>query len=107
MSGLAWPGLSVACPRNWRAWSVKNAERLSEYDLGAADPSSIFDGVVPVNFEQHGCPTLCCHSLTSHTSSQSAEIGARLPSYTWDCVDDSIPGTVCPHLLHPVSYDVP
>ena len=31
-------------------------EKRREYGLGASNPSTLFDGVVPVIFEQHGCP---------------------------------------------------
>ena len=41
-------------------------EKRREYGLGQANPSTLFDGVVPVIFEQHGCPSPCAITLGSH-----------------------------------------
>ena len=34
-------------------------EKRREYGIGTSNPSTLFDGVVPVIFEQHGCPGPC------------------------------------------------
>ena len=35
-------------------------------DWGASDPSTVFDGIVPVIFEQHGCQGPCAVALLNH-----------------------------------------
>ena len=41
-------------------------EKRREYGLGPSNPSTLFDGVVPVIFEQHGCPSPCAITLLHH-----------------------------------------
>ena len=63
MSGLAWPNLIVVSLKNWRAWSRRS---VWEYGQGAPDANSLFDGVVPVIFEQHCCPSPCAIAFLHH-----------------------------------------
>ena len=62
MSGLAWPSRTAVSPRNWYAWSRKNAGN----GQGSSNPNFLFDGVVPVTFEQHGCPSPCAITFLHH-----------------------------------------
>ena len=41
-------------------------EKRREYGPGEPNPSTLFDGVVPVIFEQHGCPGQCAVTLLNH-----------------------------------------
>ena len=41
-------------------------EKRREYGHGPSNPSTLFDGVVPVIFEQHGCPSPCAITFLYH-----------------------------------------
>ena len=41
-------------------------EKRREYGQGPSNPSTLFDGVVPVIFEQHGCPSPCAITFLYH-----------------------------------------
>ena len=41
-------------------------EKRREYGQGPSNPSTLFDGVVPVIFEQHGCPSPCAITFLDH-----------------------------------------
>ena len=46
-------------------------EKRRECGLGLSNPSTLFDGVVPVTFEQHGCPSPCAkHVFAPYPSPQ-------------------------------------
>ena len=49
--GMAKPGCSAP-----KELMRIEQEKLREYGQGPSNPSTLFDGVVPVIFEQHGCP---------------------------------------------------
>ena len=78
-------------------------EKRREYGQGPSNPSTLFDGVVPVIFEQHGCPSPCAVTfLYSHTQTPSCQVGAKLSPHSWNSMDDCFKGTLCPNLLHSV-----
>ena len=52
--GMAKPDCSVP-----KELARVEQEKLREYGQGPSNPSTLFDGVVPVIFEQHGCPSQC------------------------------------------------
>ena len=41
-------------------------EKRREYGLRPSNPNTLFDGVVPVIFEQHGCPNPCAITFLHH-----------------------------------------
>ena len=41
-------------------------EKRREDGQGPSNPSTLFDGVVPVIFEQHGCPSPCAITFLYH-----------------------------------------
>ena len=41
-------------------------EKRREYGQGPSNPSTLFDGVVPVIYEQHGCPSQCAINFLHH-----------------------------------------
>ena len=41
-------------------------KKRREYGQGPSNRSTLFDGVVPVVFEQHGCPSPCATTLLYH-----------------------------------------
>ena len=76
--------------RNSLAWEMKRRE----HGLDAPNPSTLFDGVVPIIFEQHGPArtprTVRRHASQSPPQQKSGENGARLPFYTWNCLHDCL-----------------
>ena len=52
--GMAKPDCSVP-----KELARMEQEKRGEYGQGPSNPNSLFDGVVPVIFEQHGCPSPC------------------------------------------------
>ena len=63
MSALAWPNRTVVSPKSRHAWSRRN---VWGYGQGPSNPNSLFDGVVLVIFEQHGCPSPCATTFLHH-----------------------------------------
>ena len=59
-------------------------ENRREYGLGASNSSTLFDGVVPVIFAQHGCPGPCAIIFLNHIFlRRRVLIGTTFPSCTW------------------------
>ena len=56
-TGMAKPDCSVP-----KELARMEQEKRREYGPGPSNPSTLFDGVVPVVFEQHGCPGPCATS---------------------------------------------
>ena len=48
-------------------------EKRRGYRLGAPNASTLFDGVVPMIFEQHGCPRQCEITPLNHTLRRRAQ----------------------------------
>ena len=59
--GMAKPDCSVP-----KELARMEQEKLREYGQGPSNPNSLFDGVVPVMFEQHGCPNPCAITFLHH-----------------------------------------
>ena len=59
--GMAKPDCSVA-----KELTRMEQEKRREYGQGPSNPSTPFDGVVPVIFEQHGCPSPCAITFLYH-----------------------------------------
>ena len=45
---------------------MHGTEKRREYGFGPSNPNTLFDGVVPVIFEQHGCPGPCAITFLHH-----------------------------------------
>ena len=59
--GMAKPDCSVP-----KELARMEQEKRREYGQGPSNPNSLFDGVVPVIFEQHGCPSPCATTFLHH-----------------------------------------
>ena len=59
--GMAKPGCSVP-----KELVRMEQEKRREYGQGQSNPSTLFDGVVAVIFEQHGCPSPCAITFLHH-----------------------------------------
>ena len=57
--GMAKPERSM--PKQLARMDRKNAE-----GMGPSNPNTLFDGVVPVIFEHHGCPGPCAITFLHH-----------------------------------------
>ena len=94
--GMAKPDCSIA-----KELARMEQEQRREYGLGPSNPSTLFDGVVPVIFEQHGCPkSVCNHVLAPHIEAQGCQARTRVASHTWCGMDDRCPGTFGTNFLH-------
>ena len=60
--GMAEPDCSVP-----KELARMEQEKRREYGLGPSNPSTLFDGVVPFIFEQHGCPSPRAITFLHHT----------------------------------------
>ena len=60
--GMAKPDCSVP-----KELTRMEQEKRREYGQGPSNPSTLFDGVVPVLFEQHGCRSPCAITCLYHT----------------------------------------
>ena len=59
--GMAKPDCSVP-----KELARMEQEKCREYGLGPSNPSTLFDGVVPLVFKQHGCPNPCAITFLHH-----------------------------------------
>ena len=59
--GMAKPDCSVP-----KELARMEQEKRREYGLGPSNPGTLFDGVAPVIFEQHGCPNPCAITFLHH-----------------------------------------
>ena len=59
--GMAKPNCSVP-----KEITRMEQEKRREYGQGSSNPRTLFDGVVPVIFEQHGCPSPCAITFPYH-----------------------------------------
>ena len=92
--GVAKPDCSVS-----QELTRMEQEKRREYGQGPSNPSTLFDGVVPVIFEQHGCPSPCAITFLHHILRRRV---AKLEqsSHLTHGVDDCLQRTMCPNFLH-------
>ena len=79
-------------------------EKRREYGRGVSNPGALFDGVVPIIFEQHGCPGPCAVTFLHHILRRKVgklEQGSHLThGVAWMVVSRT-------DLLHPPGHALP
>ena len=79
-------------------------EKRKEYGQGPSNPNSLFDGVVPVIFEQHGCPNPCAITFLHHVLRRRVARLEQGSHHPWGGMHDRCPRTVCTNLLYPSGH---